>query len=397
MRRKTALIAGALLPLVMGLSACGQQDAQEPVKVVQAALGDPTDTTTPPTTATPTSDPHDLIRDDLARIEGKVDKLVPGTVTKTVTQTTTVTPPPPPPVTTTVTSTATTTVTASSTATSSSTPTSSSTTTTTPAPPAGQQTLGVGGVASPPDARSLPAIVNGKSTITVAGIYDCKGGTINAQVVINASNTTVQNCNVRSGSQYGIYSEGDSNTIQNNDIKNVKPSGDGDMNAITFFGNKTKIQFNTAIDFVGVTNAGSSHTDFIQTWVSSSHKVASDDVVIRGNKATGPANPSRSNSLPSIHQCIMVEDYGRGGNSGGNTDGMNNWLVIGNTFGDSWNQCIKNDGVDGFIVTKNDFIGSSTKVMEQAQGTGLKFYSDNKVGTGYGSVGVPITAGAGPV
>lgn len=397
MRRTKAFIVGASLLTVVGLSACGGQTEEPAVRVVQAQLA--TDTTTPTDTPTPTSDPHDLIRDDLARIEGKVDKLAPGTVTKTVTPapvTTTVTQPAPPPVTTTVTNTTTVTATpASSTTTAPSSSTTAPTTTTT-APPAGQQTLGVGGVASPADARPLPAIINGKSTIISAGIYDCKGGTINAQIVIKVSNTTVQNCNVRPGSQYGIYSEGDNNTIQNNDIKNLKPSGDGDLNAITFFGNKTKIQYNTAIDFVG-TNPGDSHTDFIQTWVSGSHVVASDDVVIRGNKATGPANPSRLNSVPSIHQCIMVEDYGRGGNSGGNTDGMKNWLVIGNTFGDSWNQCIKNDGVDGFIVTKNDFIGSSTSVMQQAQGSGLLFYSDNKVGSGYGKVGVPITSGAGPV
>ena len=206
----------------------------------------------------------------------------------------------------------------------------------------------------------------------------------------------MQNCNVRSGSQYGIYSSGDNNTIQNNDIKNVKPSGDGDMNAITFFGNGTKIQFNTAVDFVGVADPGSSHTDFIQTWVSSSHPTASSDVVIRSNKATGPANPKRLNSIPSIHQCVMVEDQGRGGNSGGSTSGMKNWLVVNNIFSDSWNQCIKNDGVDNFQVTKNDFQGSSSHVMEQANGSGLKYYSDNKVTGTYGNVGVPITAGAGP-
>lgn len=395
MRRTKALIAGASVICVLGLSACGQQEEPQPVRVVQAAIGTETSTPTP----TPTSDPHDLIRDDLVRIEGKIDKLAPGTVTKTTTAT--VTADPPPPVTTTVTKTVTNTATVTATATPTSStapPTSSSApTSTTTAPPAGQQTLGVGGVASPPDAQPLPAIKDGKSTIITAGIYDCKGGTVNAQVVIAVGNTTVQNCNIRPGSQYGVFSQGDNNTIQNNDIKNVKPSGDGDMNAITFFGNKTKIQYNTAIDFVGVSNPGSSHTDFIQTWVSDSHKVASDDVVIRGNKATGPANPSRSNSIASIHQCIMVEDYGRGGNSGGFTDGMKNWLVIGNIFSDSWNQCIKNDGVDGFIVTKNDFQGSSSHVMEQAQGSGLQFFSDNKVGTGYGNVGVPITAGAGPV
>src|SRR4051812_47990397 len=128
MRRKTALIAGASLLMVVGLSACGQQD--QPVRVVQAAVG----------TSTPTSDPHDLIRDQLNSIEGKVDKLQP-TTTKTVTKT--------------VTATATVTAAAKQTTTSSSTPAPTSTTTTAPpptttttTPPEGQQTLGVGGVAS---------------------------------------------------------------------------------------------------------------------------------------------------------------------------------------------------------------------------------------------------------
>jgi len=226
-------------------------------------------------------------------------------------------------------------------------------------------------------------------------VYDCKGAQV-GWIEIKASNVTVQNCKVNAQSQYGIYSSGDNNVLQNNDIKGLKPTGDGDMNAFTFFGNGTKIQFNTAIDFVGVADPGDSHTDFIQTWVSSSHPTASSDVVIRSNKATGPANPKRLNSVPSIHQCVMVEDQGRGGNSGGSTSGMKNWLVVNNIFSDSWNQCIKNDGVDNFQVTKNDFQGSSSHVMEQASGSGLKYYSDNKVTGTYGNVGVPITSGAGP-
>lgn len=364
MNRKV-LMVGASMLLALGLSACGSNSNTEqsppPIKV-QAAAAEVTSTPDPE---------HQEINTQLDRIEAK---LTPVTKTKTTTKTTT----------------ATTTVTSTTTVTPP--PTS---TTTTPPPPPGGQILGVGGIATPADAKDLPAASNGIHKVTAPGVYDCKGTTV-ARIDIVTSNATVQNCKVVANNQYGIYSSGDNNVIQNNDIKGLKPTGDGDMNAVTFFGNGTKIQWNTAIDFVA-TAPGDSHTDFIQTWVSTSHPTASSDVVIRSNKATGPANPDRKLSVASIHQCVMVEDKGKGGNTGGDSGGMKNWLIIANTFSDSWNQCIKNDGVDSFVVTKNDFQGSSNHVMEQANGTDLKFYSDNIIGSGYGNIGVPVTAGAGPI
>lgn len=273
----------------------------------------------------------------------------------------------------------------------------------TPTPPSSE--VGVGGVATPPGAITLTANRSSKLSITSGGtatnpkVYDGKGFTVRGGIYIDADYVTIQNYRVDAQQQYGIYSNNNTGvTIRNNDIKNLKPSGDGDMNGITFFGNNTKILFNTAVDMVASgADTSESHTDFIQTWVSSSHPTASSNVEIRGNVATGPANPDRDEDVPSIHQWLMVEDYGRGGNSGGSKDGMKNWLVIGNTMGDSWNQAIKNDGVDNMTVTKNKFIGSSNRVMHQANGSGLKFYSDNEIGPGYGSIGVPVTAGAGPV
>lgn len=385
MRPSTVLMVGASVVCALGLSAFGVANADDggadptPVKATLQAV-------TP--TVAPTPD-HNTIADQLNVIEGKVDKLSP--VTKTVVKTTTVTAPP---VTTTVTKTVT---------------VSPSTTTTTtepdyPLPVPTPTAVGVGGVATPSNADKPPAVATsgGKWTISDSDsgigdaphIYDCRGATV-GWIEIKANNIVVQNCKVVANSQYGIWSEGQNNIFQNNDIKGLKPTGDGDLNAITFFGNNTKIQFNTAVDFVSG-DPGDSHTDFVQTWVSTSHPTASSDVVIRSNKATGPANPDRKNSIASIHQCVMVEDFGRGGNSGGSSSGMKNWLIVNNIFGDSWNQCIKNDGVDNMVVTKNDFQGSSTKVMEQANGSGLKFFADNKIGSGYGSVGVPVTAGAGP-
>lgn len=255
-----------------------------------------------------------------------------------------------------------------------------------PQPPG--QSLGVGGVATPPGAILVPDQdsrfeIESGGTAAAPKVYDCQGNTIRGGVLIDADNVVIQNCRVDAEQQYGIYSDDNTNvTIQNNDIKGVE--GPGDLNAITFFGNRHKILYNTAIDFV-TGDPGDSHTDFIQTWVSSSHPIASDDVQIRGNKAVGPANPDRENSVPSIHQWLMAEDYGRGGNSGGNTDGMKNWIVADNEMGDSWNQSIKLDGPDDVSITRNEFVGSSTRVMEvTSASTGVKFYGDNHVGPDYG-------------
>jgi hypothetical protein len=154
------------------------------------------------------------------------------------------------------------------------------------------------------------------------------------------------------------------------------------------------IRYNTAVNFVGG-DPGGSHTDVIQTWVSSSHPNAARNVLVVGNKFVGPANPSRNNSIACIHQCIMVEGAGRGGNSGGSGNPAG-WFVAGNEFGDSWNQSIKLDGASNFTFTRNNWTGSSDKVFDLPSASGTKIYSDNTFGSGYGSIGATVTSGAGP-
>ncbi|CAN5475468.1 hypothetical protein BH11PSE11_BH11PSE11_21240 [soil metagenome] len=262
------------------------------------------------------------------------------------------------------------------------------------------QTLGVGGVATPSGATLTTSDTTSQLNISSGGtttsprVYDGQGHTV-GRINITADNVVVQNFRINAGSQYGAYISANNVTFQNNDIKGVKVSGDGDLNAITAFGNNISILFNTAINFVSG-DPGSSHTDFIQTWVSSSHPTASANWKIIGNKAVGPANPSRVNSIASIHQCIMAEGLGRGGNSGGSGD-PHDWVISDNEFGDSWNQCIKLDGVDNVTITRNKFTGSSTKILDiSSASSNVKVYSDNSFGSGYGSIGYTVTSGAGP-
>jgi hypothetical protein len=278
------------------------------------------------------------------------------------------------------------------------TPSTGNTTSTT-----GGQTLGVGGVATPAPASNveLNGANRGSMNITVSGtalvprIYD-GGGFGCGRIDINADYIIVQNYRINANSQYGAYLNGNNITFQNNDIKGVSVSGDGDLNAITAFGNNINIMYNTAINYISG-DPGGSHTDFIQTWVSSSHPVASSGWKIIGNKATGPSNPSRDNAIPSIHQCVMAEGLNRGGNSGGSGD-PNNWLIADNEFGGSWNQEIKLDGVDNVDITRNKFTGSSDKILDvSTASSGVKYWSDNTVTGSYsGGVGFSTTSGSGP-
>jgi hypothetical protein len=263
----------------------------------------------------------------------------------------------------------------------------------------GSQTLGVGGVATPPGAI-LGSGNSGGLVITTSGsagnprVYDGEGRTV-GMIEVSANYVTVQNFNIVANDQYGAYLDGNNIAFQNNDIKGIVVAGDGDLNAITAFGNNINILYNTAINFVSG-DPGGSHTDCVQTWVSSSHPVASSNWNIVGNKFWGPLNPSRDASIASIHQVIMVEDYGQGGNSGGNTGGISGWFIADNQFRGSWNQDIKIDGGDNFDITRNVFTGDSDLACDFFSGTGCKFYASNSVGGSYGQVGVSITAGTGP-
>jgi len=271
----------------------------------------------------------------------------------------------------------------------------------TPDPGTGGQTAGVGGISAPAGAILATGDTTSARTFTSADngkVFDGQGKKI-GRITFSSSadNVTVQNYNIRSNNQYGVVFDRSKNcTLQNCDIKDVKASGDGDLNAITVWGgNNNKILYNTADNYV-TGDPGGSHTDWIQTWVSTSHPEAPTNYKIIGNRATGPHNPSRSNSIPSIHQIIMVEGAGRGGNSGGSGN-ASGWYIADNTFLGSWNQEFKLDGGVNFIFTRNKMIGSSSKVFDMPSASGYKVYSDNQFGSQYGSIGATVTSGSGPL
>jgi hypothetical protein len=274
-----------------------------------------------------------------------------------------------------------------------------------PAP--GTQTLGVGGVATPAgailatsDKAGTALTITGSGTASNPVVYDGAGKKIGRVTFDGCQYVVVQNYYIQSGNQYGVVFDDASNvTLQNCDISNVRNSGDGDLNAITVWGGtNNKIKYNTAVNFVGGAVPSGSHTDWLQHWVSSSHPNAAINYQIIGNRAIGPANPSRDTSIPSIHQIIMVEGYEApgSGNSGGNGDDPSGWFVAENEFSASWNQDVRINRGTNFTFTRNRFTGSSDKVFDLPSASGYKVYSDNSFGPSYGSIGTTVTNGSGP-
>jgi hypothetical protein len=250
------------------------------------------------------------------------------------------------------------------------------------------QTLGVGGVATPAGAILTTADSSSTLNITTSGtasnprVYDGQRHTVK-KINIAADYVTVQNFVIRGADNSGVYSIGTGNTIQNCDIAQVTEGGVGDINGVTFFGDQTKILFNSigqnAMLVSGSLNG--SHTDGIQTWNTPS-KRSSSNVTIKGNYITGPTQSDER----YIHQGVMSEGRNSTDGGGGGTGMSQNWLVEANYFKTYGNQCLKFDDIHNVTITKNTFAGSCTKIVAKGSlSTGITFASDNTITGSYGS------------
>jgi hypothetical protein len=266
-----------------------------------------------------------------------------------------------------------------------------------PNPNPGEQTLGVGGVATP--AGAILATGDSTSTLTITSggtadnpkVYDGKGFKV-GKISIKADNVVVQNYRVCPNGVYGIEipPRRTNVTVQNNDIKCVK--GPGDLNAITFFGNNLKFLYNTMEDWV-VGDPGKSHTDCFQTWNNDPNE-SSSYIVIKGNRCTGPL---QGQGNYTVHQCVMAQGKAATDGGGGGSGNSEHWIIDGNYWKDDWNQCIKLEDIDDAHVTRNTFAGASSRIIEiRSTSVGTFYYSDNIVTGSYGSVGVTAKPGPGP-
>jgi len=260
------------------------------------------------------------------------------------------------------------------------------------------QTLGVGGVATPPgailttsDSTSVLNITRG-GTSTSPKVYDGQGHTVGG-IHISADYVTVQNFYVRGAGNAGIYSMGTGITIQNCDIAQVNEGGEGDINGISFFGNGHKVLYNRIGPKLVEGDPNGSHTDGIQTWNTPS-KHSSSTVLILGNWIEGPISTSDETY---IHQGVMAEGADSTDGGGGGSGVSQNWLIDSNYFATAGNQCLKFDDIDKVHITRNTFAGKASHVVESTDlSSGTKYYDDNVVTGRYGDIGVSVTSGAGP-
>jgi hypothetical protein len=248
--------------------------------------------------------------------------------------------------------------------------------------------VGVGGVATPANAvlttrdSTEPLSIDESGSEESPRVYDGQGHTVGT-IDIRADWVVVQNFRVQATGQYGIDSRGTHITIQNNDIKGVRVSGDGDLNAITFVGDYHSIRYNTAIDFVSG-DPGDSHTDAIQTWNDDPGE-SSSYVVIEGNYFSGP--PEEGTGDSHIHQCVMAEGSDSTDGGGGGTGRSHDWLIAGNYC----TADMKFDDIDRVTVTGNEFAGVDKRVVVVTRRSSeFEFHSDNKITGRYGQIGVEV-------
>jgi hypothetical protein len=276
-----------------------------------------------------------------------------------------------------------------------------------PNPNPGEQTLGVGGVATPPDAVLATSDKPGQGlTIKEGGtpekykVYDGQGHTIGT-INIRANYVVVQNYKVRPRHNLGIGIGGSSSVtdsmvhhvvVQNNDIKELL-GGTGDLNAMEMFGDNIVIAYNTAIDAI-IGDAGGSHTDFVQTWNQKSGQQTTN-VIIVGNRATG--EPDDANEQVNTHYNQAVIGEGSDCNSGGGGSGQSgNWYLSDNYFTADSKFC----DIDNVTYTRNKFAGIDKRVVVIQNGSAnFKYYSDNQIVDGGRTtvgIGADVIPGPGP-
>jgi hypothetical protein len=270
-----------------------------------------------------------------------------------------------------------------------------------PDPTPGNQTLGVGGVATPPGAILATGNTTSPLNITTSGtpdnyrVYDGKGFTCGA-LKIRANYVVVQNYRVRAQSNLGIsigYGDAKVNhvVVQNNDVKDCR--GPGDINAMEVWGDQITIAYNTAIDAI-TGDAGGSHTDFIQTWNTHGGWNTTNLRVI-GNRATGEPDDAREHINTHYNQALIGE--GAGASSGGGGSGVSSdWWIDGNY----WTADCKFDDIDRVTFTRNTFAGIDKRaVVVSSKSTDFRYYSDNRIADGGRAtvgIGASVIPGPGP-
>lgn len=263
------------------------------------------------------------------------------------------------------------------------------------------QTFGVGGVVTPAGAILATADSTSRLVISSGGspgtpkVYDGKGFKV-AGITVTDDDVVVQNYRITGATRDGVSTFGARITVQNCDIAQVSSGDDGDINAVTHFGDGFEGCYNTigvSAALVGTLASSGSHTDAFQTW-NTPTKRSSSGVKIHHNRVVGP---DRSDPR-YIHQFVQAEGKDSTDDGGGGTGVSSGWLIADNDVDiDCVNQVIHLDDIDDVDITRNKIKRRAGKIVEKGSfSTGIRYWADNDA-TGFtGSVGVTVTPGSGP-
>lgn len=261
----------------------------------------------------------------------------------------------------------------------------------------GTREAGVGGIDPPaagPGVTLVTADIGSRLEITTDGVTYDGGGHSVPGITIEADDVTIQNFVIHNCERDAVSIFGANVTVQNCDIYGIADGGEGDINAFTVFGDGHSILYNTAgvTDFLVSGDPGGSHTDFVQSWNTSS-KRSTSNLTIQGNVVVGPATSDER----FIHQGVQGEGKGSTDGGGGGTGVSQNWLIADNIFDfDCENQILNFLDIDNVKITRNTFSGSASRIVGTGDGsTGIVFYDDNIITGSYGTT-PSQTPGPGP-
>lgn len=212
-------------------------------------------------------------------------------------------------------------------------------------------------------------------TIKTPGVFDGRGHHV-PNIVVQASNVTVENFVVSEGAQTGILSVGANNVIQDNDISAIH-YGTDDLDAMRFFGNNVRILHNR-IHNLASGPIKDAHPDCVQSWASKSTGTSSD-VEIGWNTC----NPG---DTQGHGQCIMAEGPGSTDGGGGATGTSARWNIHDNVCTTSANQSISLRDIDDVTVVGNTFSGANAKAVQIVDGSTGVTFSGNVLGPNVGAL-----------
>lgn len=194
------------------------------------------------------------------------------------------------------------------------------------------------------------------------------GRTVTDGITVEADHVLVDGVAAEQPEAPGMYLRGNNITVQNNSV--ISPQGD-DGDGIRFFGRDIRILHNLIRDTDGAGD-DSNHADAIQTFATTDEYVASQNILIDGN---------RFEQIDNI--CLIAE--GPDSESGGSGDGEAKNLVFTNNYCENGTgeadiaQAVYVNDFENVTIANNQIVGEVTKAFSFDNGSTGALVRDNQL------------------